>query len=190
MSGRSCAGAAGPLASRGAFGQPHALVAEIGKQAVTQLGGAFDCLAVSMKPVAPFLGFGIRHPDGFSGASQISLANAHGADLVVVGMSFLELAHLATLQHQGLALNGGQRAHDLEAVAGSFQHEQVLRGGMLFGPVGQLGQRHLVKRLFQHGGGRRGALQQRGSEGIGVGVKANHPSGEVCICILVHAIAR
>ena len=119
-----------------------------------------------MEPVAPFLGFGIRHPDGFGGASQISLADAHGADLVIVGMSFLELAHLATLQHQGFALDGRQRAHDLEAVARSFQHEQVLGRGMLLGPARQLGQRHLVKRLFQHGGGRRGALQQRGGRNV------------------------
>jgi len=117
LSERSCAGAAGPLRQRRAFGQSHALIAEIGKEAVAHLGGAFDGFPMGMKPVAPFLGFGIRHPDGFGGAGQIRLADPHGTDLVVVGMRFLKLAQLATLQDQGLALNGSQSAHDLEAVA-------------------------------------------------------------------------
>ena len=59
---------------------------------------------------------------------------------------------------------------------------------MLFGPAGKLGHRHLVKHLLQHGGGRRGALQQRGGEGVGVGIEADHPSGVVCICIFIHGL--
>ena len=155
--------------------EPHAVVAEIGEEAVAHLGGALDGLAVGMEPVAPFLGLGIGHPDDLGGAGQISLADAHGADLVVVGVGFLELAHLAAFQHQRLAPDGRQRAHDLEAVARGFQHEQVLGGGVLFGPAGELGHGHFVKYLFGQGLGRGLAPQQRGGEGVGVGVQADHP---------------
>jgi hypothetical protein len=50
--------------------------------------GAFDGLAVGMEPVAPFLGLGIRHPNGLGGPSQASLADAHRTDFVIVGVRF------------------------------------------------------------------------------------------------------
>ena len=106
-----------PLGQWGCFGQTHAIVAEIGQETVAQLRGAFDGLSVGMEPVASFLGFKIRDPDRFSRPSQVGFSDTHRADLVVVGVSFLELAQLAAFQDQSLALNGCQGAHDLEAVA-------------------------------------------------------------------------
>ena len=78
-------------------------------------------------------------------------------------------------QDLGLTPEGGQRAHDLEAVARSLQHDQVLGGGVLLGPARQLRHRHLVKDLFLHGGGGRRAPQDRRGEAIRVRIKANHP---------------
>ena len=101
--------------------------------------------------------------------------------LSLLAWASLSLPSLTTLQHQRLALDCGQRAHDLEAVAGSFQYEQVLWGGMFFSPTWQLGHRHFVECFFQHGGGRRGALQQRGGEGVRVRIKADHPSGDLSL---------
>ena len=41
----------------GSFFETHALVAEIGEQAVAALGRAFHRFAMRMEPIPPFLGF-------------------------------------------------------------------------------------------------------------------------------------
>jgi hypothetical protein len=51
---------------------------------------------------------------------------------------------------------GGQQAHDLEAVARSFQHELIAGFSVFFGPTGELTHGHFVKRFFNHGGRRGG----------------------------------
>jgi len=136
------------LGQRRAFFQAHAIIAKVGQEPVANLGGAFDRLAMAVEPVAPLLvlGSGTRR---FGRAGQIGLADAHGADFVVVGVSFLELAHLATLQHECLPVHGGQGAHDLKAVAGGFQHKQIGGVRVLFGPLGQLRQRQMVEESFR-----------------------------------------
>jgi hypothetical protein len=95
----------------------------------------------------------------------------------------LELAHLATLQDLGLAPEGGQGAHHLEAVARSFQHDQILGDGMLLGPACKLRHRHFVEYFFHHGGRGRGATQGRGGETVRVSVQANHPLDNFCFFI-------
>ena len=138
---------------------------------------------VGVEPVPPLLGFGVGHPDLFGRAGQVGLANAHGANLVIVGMRLLELAHLDALQDLGLTPSGGQRAHHLEAVARSLQHDQILGRGVLLGPTRELSQGHFVIDLFHHGGGGRRAAQHRRREAIRVSVKADHPLDRVCFII-------
>src|SRR6266849_11080615 len=104
------------------------MIAKIREKAVVHLGGPFDTFAMSMEPVTPFLRFEVRNPNLFGGARQIGFANAHGADLIIIGVSFLEFAHLATLQDQRFALDGGQASNYLEAVTGGFEHEEILGG--------------------------------------------------------------
>ena len=147
------------LAQACALGQAHPVVAEVGEQARAQLRGALAGLAVGVEPVPPLLGFGIGHPDLLGGAGQISLADAHGADFVVIGVRLLELAQMAALQDLGLTRQRRQAAHHLKAVARGFQHEQVLGVAVLAGPTLQLAHRHFVKGLFHHGRRRRGAMQ-------------------------------
>jgi hypothetical protein len=170
----------------GAFFEPHSVVTEIGPEAVARLGGVFDDFAVGVEPVASFLGLGIRHPDDFGGAGQISFADAHGADPVVVGMGFLEFAHADAFQHERPPARGRQGAHDLETVAPSFQHDQICGGGVFLGPTGELGHGQPVEYFFGHGFGRSPALEQCGGEGVGMGIQADHPW--IWSCIWVHFI--
>ena len=86
-----------------------------------------------MKPVAPFLGFKVGNSHLFGSASQVGFGNAPRTDFVIIGMGLFELAQMATLQHEGSALDGQENAHDLKAVAGSFQHDQILGGGVILG---------------------------------------------------------
>ena len=155
--------------------EPHAIVTEVRAQPRLHLRGAFGGLAVSVEPIPPFLGFGVGHPDLFGCAGQVGLADAHRADLVVVSVRLLKLTHLATLQDLGLAPGGGQRAHHLEAVARSLQHDQILGGGVLLGPTRELSHRHLVEGFLDLGGCGRGAVQDRRGEAVRVSVKADHP---------------
>src|SRR5512140_3931874 len=83
------------------FRQADAIVAQVGLEPIAYLSGAFDRLAMGVKPVATFLGLGIGHPDLLGGPGQVGLANAHGADLVIVGVGLLELAQMATFQDFG-----------------------------------------------------------------------------------------
>ena len=115
------------------------MIAQIREDAIAHLSGPFDTLAVGMEQIPPFLGFGVRNPNLFGGTSQVRFANAHRANLIIVGVSLLEFADVATLQDPRLALDGGQAAHHLETVTGGFQHEEVLGGGVLLGPTLELG---------------------------------------------------
>ena len=166
---------------RGGFGQPRvagqtdAVVAQIGAEPVAHLRGAFDRFAVSVEPVAPFLGLGIGHPDDLGGAGQVGFADAHGTDLVVVGVRLLELAQMAALQHPRLAPDGRQRADDLEAVARSLQQHEVLGGGVLLGPGSEASHRHLVEDFLHHRAGRGGPAQDGSGETIGMSVQPDHP---------------
>src|SRR5438093_8992568 len=110
------------------------MIAQIREKAIVHLGGPFNTFTMRMEPITPLLSFEVRHPNLFGGASQISFANAHSADFIIIGVSFLEFAHLATFQNQRFAVNRGQASHYLEAVAGSFEHEEVMGGGVLIGP--------------------------------------------------------
>ncbi len=135
---------------------------------------AFVGLAVRVKPVSPLLGFAVWHPDLFGRAGQVGLANAHGAELVIVSMRLLEFAQLTTLQNQGSALDSRQAPHHLEAVAGSLQHDQVLGGGVLLGPTWQLAHRHFIED-FLHDGCRRSGPPDHGCrEAVGVSVQTDH----------------
>ena len=136
-----------------------------------------------MEPITPLLRFEVRNPNLFGGARQIGFANAHGADFIVIGVSFLEFAHLATLQDQRFAVDGGQGSDDLEAVAGGFEHEEVLGGGVLLGPTLELGHRHFVKHFFGDRCGRGWSPEQRGGETVRVRVKTDHPLDKRCIMI-------
>jgi len=176
-----------------AFGQaralfePHAIITQIGKQTAADLRGALDSFAMGVKPVASFLGFRIRHPDLFGRAGQVGLADAHRADFVIVGVGFLELAQVTTLQDQSLAPNGSQRPNHLKAVARSLQHHQVPGGGVLLGPALELGHRHFVKHLFGHRLRRSLSSQHGGRKGVRVSIQANHPLDS--IRIFVHHIS-
>jgi len=175
------------LSQARAFREAHPVVAQIGLQAVTHLGGALDRLAVRVKPVPPFLGLGIRHPHRLGRARQVGLADAHRADLVVVGMRLLELAQLATLQDQRATSDRRQAAHDLEAVAAGLQQHQISVGGVLLGPTGQPGHRHFVEQFLHDGRRRGGTPNQRGRETVRVSVEANHPLDRVFV--FLHVIA-
>jgi hypothetical protein len=93
-------------------------------------------------------------------------------------MGFLEFAHLATLQDQGLAMDRRQCAHDLEAVAGGLQHEQVLGRRVVLRPLGQAADGNFVEQFFRQRVGRGRSLEHSGGERIRVRVKANHPLGQ------------
>src|SRR5438876_6567944 len=134
---------------------------------------------MSMEEVPTFLGFGVWQPDHFGRARQVSFTYAHRTDLVVVGVSFLELAHMTTLQDQSAAPNGGQSPHHVEAVAGSFQDEEVLGSGVLLGPTEKLSHGHFIEYFLGHCSRWRLAGQERSGEGVGVRVKANHPLDRV-----------
>lgn len=162
------------VGQRGVGLQPHTVVTEIGEQAVADLGGASDALAMSVKEVAAVLGFGIGDPNDLGGAGQVGLGDAHGADFVVVSVGLLEAAHLAAFQHQGLAPHGGQAADNLEAVARGLQEDRVLRLGMLAGPTGELAQGDFVEEFLDEGGRGGGALDDRRREGVRVGIQPDH----------------
>src|SRR5689334_13766198 len=134
---------------------------------------------MSMEEVPTFLTFGVWQPDDFGRACQVSFANAHSTDLVIVGMAFLEPAQMTALQNQGPPANGGQSPNDVEAVAGSFQDEEVLGRRVFFGPTDKLCHGHFVEYFLGHRS--RGGLtgQERRREGIGVRVKSNHPLDRV-----------
>jgi len=60
--------------------EPHTVIAQVGEQAVANLGGALTSLAMGMKPIPPFLCAQVGHPYLFSRARKVSFANAYGAD--------------------------------------------------------------------------------------------------------------
>lgn len=108
--------ARGPVAGRAQVGrdllvggqwraglEPHAIVTEVGEDAVADLGGAFDGFAMGMEPIAAFLGLGVGDPDGFGRAGQPGFADADGADLIVVGVGLFEFAEVAAFQDVGLS---------------------------------------------------------------------------------------
>ena len=97
------------------------MIAQIRQDAIAHLSGPFDTLAVGMEQIPPFLGFGVRNPNLFGGTSQVRFANAHRANLIIVGVSLLEFADVATLQDPRLAVNGGQAAHHEESCCGGGQ---------------------------------------------------------------------
>ena len=59
---------------------------------VAQLGGAFGGLAMGMEPVPALLGAQIGHPDRLGRAGQISFANAHGAQTILLLIPLLVIA--------------------------------------------------------------------------------------------------
>ena len=155
------------------------IVAQIGEEAVAHLSGAFDGLAMRMKPIASFLRGGIGHPNLLGGAGQVSLGDAHGADLVIVGVGLLELAHLAALQDLGFAPQALQSTHHFEAVTGGFQDKEVLIGGLPSGPALELAHRHFVEYLFGDRLRRSWASEHSGGEAVGVRIKADHTLDKV-----------
>src|SRR5438876_5091171 len=163
--------------------QAHAIIAQIREETIAHLGGPFDTLAMRVEPITPLLRFEVRNPNLFGGARQIGFANAHGADLIIIGVSFLEFAHLATLQDQRFAVDGGQASNYLEAVTGGFEQEEILAGRVLLGPTLELGHRHFVKHFLGHRCSRGGSPEQRRREGVRMGVKTDHPLDERCIII-------
>src|SRR5437867_3081275 len=163
--------------------QAHAIIAQIREEAIAHLGGPFDTLAMRVEPITPLLRFEVWNPNFFGGARQIGFANAHGADLIIIGVSFLQFAHLATLQDQRFALDRRQASDYLEAVTGGLQHEEILGAGVLLGPTLELGHRHFVKHFLGHRCSRSWSPEQRRREGVRVGVKTDHPLDKRCIII-------
>src|SRR5256885_12056897 len=143
---------------------------------------------MSMEEVTAFLSLGIWQPDHSGCARQVSFANAHGTDLVIVGVSFLEPAQMTTLQDQGSAPNGGQSPHHIEAVAGSFQDEEIFGRGVLLGPTEKLCHGHFIEYLFGHRSRWRLTGQERGCERIRVRVKANHPLDRVWVIVHIASL--
>jgi hypothetical protein len=88
---------------------------------------------------------------------------------------------MATLQDQGSASNGSQRAHHLETVAGSFQHNQVFFSGVFFGPGLELPKRYLVEHFFHYGACGRWTTQGRRRETVRVRIKTDHPLDNIRI---------
>ena len=85
------------------FFEAHPVVAQVRAQPVAHLGAPPDGLVMSQQPVPPLLSFEIRNPNLFGGAGQIGFANAHRADLVIIGMGLFEPAQMSTFQDLGLA---------------------------------------------------------------------------------------
>jgi len=163
--------------------EAHSVVTEIGAQPGAELSGALGGLAVSVKPVAPLLSFQVGHPDFFGGARQVGFADAHGADLVVVGMRLLELAQMTALQDLGLAPDRREGAHDLEAVARSFQDNQICFGGVLFGPARQPAHGDPVIDFFHDRSGRGWPPDHRAGETVRVSVQADHSLDRFDWCV-------
>jgi hypothetical protein len=140
------------------------------------LRGPFYGFGMGMIPVPSLLGWFVGHPDFFGGASQPCFGDAHGADLVIVGMGFLELAQMAAFQHLGATTRFLEQAHYLKAVAGSFQDHEILGGDILVGPVLQPADGHLVEGFFDDRAGRRGAAQDGRRETVGMTIQADDPA--------------
>jgi hypothetical protein len=165
------------------FPEPHTVIAQIGLQPVAQLSGALNRLAMDVKKIAPLLGFEVRDPNDSCRPGQVGFGDSYGADLVVVGVSFLEFAQVAALHDHRLALNLRQNPNDVEAVTGSFQHQQVLRGGVLLRPSAQMVHGQFVEDLLHYGRRRRWPAHDRRGEGIWVRVKTNHPLDFIGFCV-------
>jgi len=159
------------------------MVAQIREQPVAHLGGAAHHLLMRMEPIAPFLRFGIGHPHFLGRASQIRFGNPHGAELIIIGMGFFELAQLRAFQHQRPAVQGRKDPNQVEAVARGFQHHDVFGGGMFASPAFQLGQWHFVEHFLSPGFGRRAPAHYRGSETVGVSIQPNHALDTVCLIV-------
>ena len=81
---------------------------------------------MSVEPVTPLLGFEIRQPDNFGCSRQVGFGNANGADLVIVGVSLFEFAHLTAFQDQRFSVDGSEASRHFKAVAGGFQDDDVV----------------------------------------------------------------
>src|SRR6267142_7142873 len=74
----------------------------------------------------------------------------------------------------------------MEAVARSFQHEQVVCSGVLAGPALKLAQRHFVEDFMGPGFGGSAAAQHRSGETVRVSVQPNHSLDR--IVLIVHLL--
>ena len=154
--------------------QAHPVVAQETEQAVGDLGATLDGLLVGVEAIPSLLGFGVRDPDDSCRAGQVALGDADGADLVGVGVGLLEFAQVGTFEDQSPSAERLEGAHDVEAVAGGLQDNEVLRGGVLLGPTAQLGHGELVVDPFDDGLRRGLSAQHGGGEAVGVRIETDH----------------
>src|SRR5215831_9680844 len=145
---RNCSSTTRSCTRAGPFFSRTPLSLKVRAEPGAHLRGAFGRFAMRVEPVAALLGLFIRHPHLSGRPGQVSLADAHRAHFVVIGVGFFEFAQMTTLQHQCAAANCSQRAHHLKAVARGFQNQQIIVLCVLLGPVLQLSHRHLVECLF------------------------------------------
>jgi len=149
------------------------LVAEIGVDAVDHLGRSPHRLHVGMKAIPAFLSLDIRNPDPLGRPRQIGFGDAHGADLVIVGMGLLEFSQLSTLQDQRLATHRGQSTHRVKAVSRSLQNDAIPGIGVLLSPFGQLADGNFVEYLLGPSRRRRFPAQYGGGETVGMTVQTD-----------------
>ena len=155
--------------------QTDAVIAEIRGEGVAGGGDILDGLPMGEEPVAAVLGQRIRDPDGLGIPAEVSPSNAGGADAIVVGVGFLELAKEGALQDQSVAINGSEPADYFKGVAGGLEDEGVGGEGVAFRPGTELGDGDFVEGLKHDSGHGRTPLDQGGREGIGMDVETDDP---------------
>lgn len=133
-----------------------------------------DRLAVGVEQLSTLLALFVGHPDARSVAGQIDRCDTGGSHLVVVGIRFGVLAHVAALPHASSQTEIAQALADLEAVGARLKQDDVLRCQLGSGPFQQGLQREVfpatdlarVVRGMPHEDGRR--------EGVRMAVQADN----------------